>query len=257
MKFFFQRKFVIFFYALFLFLFASIHGDITYYASKEAVNPYNKQVLKPYLLPKSHPLYPQLRNLFKNPKMFKSADEFRKEGFHIQFGHKGLMVASHPNIKGYLFKKFPDKRSKETQLENYIRRIEGANTIRKFIEGNHFKHLMVPQKWLYRTPYGYILIVEKMDIYNLNETNNRYFQIDPEILKELCTTLHALGGCDAFTRNQPFTRSGKIAFVDTEHVGHMRNAFHKHILPALRHEMREYAISLWKKLDRETLGKKS
>lgn len=227
-----------------------VFGEVIYDIPK-AASKTSSESLKPYLLPKDHPLIPKLKDLFKNRKMFKTPKEFRKEGFHLNFGHRRLMVASHPKIEGYLIKKFPDAMSKEKQLENYIKRIKGANIIRNCIEEKNCKHLIVPQKWLYKTPYGYVLIVEKMDIYDLKETNRRYFQIDEEVLAELCEVLHAIGGCDAFTRNQPFTKSGKIAFVDTEHVGQKKDAFNKHILPLLRPDMQDFAMSLIKKLDRD------
>lgn len=209
----------------------------------------DRESLRSYLLPEDHPLAPKLKSLFKNPKMFKSPKNFRQEGFQLRFGHRQLMVAYHPEIGDYLIKKFPDSTPKERQIENYLRRIDGANTVRKYIESNQLKHILVPQKWLYRTPYGYVLIVEKMDIFELAETNRRYKQIDIETLTELCQVLHAVGGCDAFSRNQPFTKSGQVAFVDTEHVGKKKDAFHRHILPLLTPEKKEYALALWDNLE--------
>ena len=61
-----------------------------------------------------------------------------------------------------------------------------------------------------------------------------YDNMEIDILTELCTILHDVGGCDALPRNQPFTLSGKIAFVDTEHVGLLfKYHFRKIFVPAL------------------------
>lgn len=226
---------------------------------------------KSYLLPKKHSIHKHLRHLFKNTNMFESPESFNQEGFQIKLGHRQLMVGLHPSIPGYLFKKFTDSRSQKGQLENFIKRIEGAAKIRSFIKSHHFKHLIVPKKWLYELPpaftkkYGrksYILIVERMDIYQdaedpFGEISTLYYNIKTDVLKELCTTLHGVGGCDAFPRNQPFTRSGQIAFVDTEHVGEKKLHFIKHIISALNEEMKLYALTLWAILEKQESIRKS
>ncbi len=220
----------------------------------------NKRNLDSYLLPKDHFLQEHLKHIFHHSHMFHSAEHFKKAGFKVKLGHRQLMVGVHSSIPEYLFKKFPDSRSQSKQLQNYITRIKGAKILRKCIEKHNFKHFVVPQKWLYKLPdslfkkngeSSYILIVENMDIYD--EATNRalYYNMDIEILTELCIILHEVGGCDAFPRNQPFTRYGKIAFVDTEHVGKMKEHFIKHIVPALNKELQAYAVALWMKLEEE------
>ncbi len=222
--------------------------------------------LDSYLIPKHHPLREQLHHLFKHSHMFGSAESFTNAGFEVRFGHRDLMVGAYPSFPEYLFKKFADCRSQKMQLKNFIKRIEGAKVLRQYIEDHNFKHLVVPEKWLYKLPRrfskkpknkpAYILIVENMDIYDdwddLNgEARNRYYNMDIEMLTELCTVLHDVGGCDGYPRNQPFTRSGKIAFVDTEHVGKLKGHFIKHIVPALNEELQVYALALWEKLEQE------
>jgi hypothetical protein len=221
----------------------------------------SKKTVYACLLPKNHPLQPSLKQVFRDSKMFKSSEYFRRAGFDIKRGHKHLMVAAHPYIPGYLFKKFPDYTYPQlTQLENFVRRVEGAKIVRNLIKKHKFKHLIVPQKWIYKLPSSfsrverarsYILIVENMDICSEAEVAAKYYNMDKEMLKELCTLLHALGGCDAYPRNQPFTRSGKIAFIDTEHVGGMPGHFQKHIIPALNPSLQSYALALWAQLDEQ------
>lgn len=250
-----------------------------------SVSTTDKNSLKRYLLPNQHPLHSQLKDIFVYSNMFQSIKHFRKAGFQVRespnhfkdVGFKGndknrkgkprlwrIMVAAHPSCPGYLFKKFTDKISQEAQLRNYIKRIKGAEKIRNYINKHHFKHIVVPHKWLYKLPKSfhrlkpnsYILVVERMDIYDDWEDPNGqarklYYNMDKETLTEFCTLLHAIGGCDAFPRNQPFTRSGKIAFIDTEHVGQKEEHFFKYIVPALNKELQAYAIALWAKLEAE------
>ncbi|MCE2983034.1 MAG: hypothetical protein LW832_05655 [Parachlamydia sp.] len=220
--------------------------------------------IQQFLLPSYHPLHTYLKIIFKNPNMFKSANHFEGEGFTVIRGHRKLMVGAYPSIPQYLYKKFPDNSLPQSrQLDNFIKRIRGAATIRRTIDKYQFKHMVVPNKWLYKLPSSfskegpsYILVVDNMNIYSDwrdpdGMTRKLYYNMDAEVLTELCTLLHALGGCDAFPRNQPFTHEGKIAFVDTEHVGQMKGHYLKHIVPALREDLRPYAIALWNQLEAE------
>lgn len=220
----------------------------------------DRQSLKSYLLPQDHLLQSPLQGLFHDRYMFKSAKHFKRAGFNVKLGHRSLMVGSHSTIPYHLIKKFSDKILQTRQLENYIKRIEGAKVLREYIKEHNFKHLIVPEKWLYKLPsifphQSFVLVVEKMNIYDWDDPNGEakrlYYNMDIEVLTELCTILHDVGGCDAFPRNQPFTHSGKIAFVDTEHVGKLKGHFHKHIIPALNKEMQAYAIALWEQLEEE------
>lgn len=225
----------------------------------------NQKSLEPYLLPLNHPLQEKLLILFQNEHMFASPEKFSEAGFQVKLGHHRLMVGFHSCIPKYVIKKFSDRVPREMQLKNYIKRIGGAKILRRYIKEHNFKHLVVPKKWLYKLPRNifnkkknYILIVENMNIYDdwedLNgEARRGYYHMDKEILTELCMILHDVGGCDAFPWNQPLTHSGKIAFVDTEHVGNLKffDYFIKNIVPALNEENQAYALSLWTKLEEE------
>lgn len=249
----------------FCFIFAIYLPSYSLFANAtplKVLNYQKNEVLVSHLLPQNHPVRPYLKSLFDHPHLFKSVRSFESAGFKVKSGHRGLMVGFHPSIPRYLFKKFSDHRSQSGQLENFIKRLEGARILREYIQKHNFKHLVVPQKWLYQLPksfskkYGspsYVLIVENMDIYDWDDPNGEakrlYYNMDREMLTELCTLLHAVGGCDAYPRNQPFTHYGKIAFVDTEHIGQLKNHFLKHIVPALNEELQIYARELWRKLE--------
>jgi hypothetical protein len=244
---------------LFIF-YEALHADqvIGHHALRE-------RSLAPYLLPKGNPLYQQLADLFHDPDMFHSQSHLKRAGFKVKSGNARtkLMVAGHSSIPHHLLKKFPDSVSQSKQLQNFIRRIQGADILRESIKKHNFKHLVVPGKWLYKLPkqfpsHSYVLVVEKMDIYDdgndpKGETRKRYYNIDKEVLTELCILLHDIGGCDSLPRNIPFTRSGQIAFIDTEHVGtpKTREQFHRDTLPLLNPELQAYALALWEQLEEE------
>lgn len=219
--------------------------------------------LLPYLLPENHHLQVVLKKLLNNSNMFRSPTHFRQAGFQVKMGHKHLMVGAHPSMPDHLIKRFPDSVPSIMQLENFIKRINGANLIRELIKERNYDRLVVPKKWVYQLPSSfakfpstksYILIVEKMDIYNEKENHEHYYKMDEETLTQLCSTLHAIGGCDGYPRNQPFIKTGQIAFVDTEHVGEMKDHFHKHIIPALSPDMQIFADQLWRELERAEQG---
>lgn len=224
--------------------------------------------LKSYLLPRSHPLNDSLNHLFRHSSMFRAPKYLIAAGFDVKISHHHrLMIAGHPDIPNHLVKKFIDHISESSQLRNFIKRIRGARILNKYIKELDLKHIVVPRKWLYQLPRNfrtnsYLLVVEKMDIYDdwenpHGEARQLYYNMDKEILTEFCILLHAVGGCDSIPRNQPFTRSGQIAFIDTEHVGEHKGHFYRHIIPALNPKLQAYATHLWKKLEREKREKNS
>lgn len=230
----------------------------------------NEISLDAYLLPETHPLHKILPQIFVHHSMYDSVIYLKKAGFKllgINQPNRTMMkvlVAEHPQAPNYLFKKFFNIIPKRMQLKNYIKRIRGSEKIRATIQKYGFKHLVVPHKWLYELPKSfskrknktYLLVVEKLDIHDdwdnpKGKARKLYYNMDKEVLHELCTLLHALGGCDAFPRNQPFTRAGKIAFIDTEEVEQKKGHFIKNIVPALKPKLQAYATALWEKLEEE------
>lgn len=229
----------------------------------ERIQQSSKDLIKKYLLPKNSPLKKELKKLFIDPNMFISEETFRKSGFGVKHGHRSLMLGFHHTIPNYIIKKFIDQISPKKQLINYLNRLRGAEIIQKYIIDHQFQHLVVPKKWLYRLPKGfsessdrtYVLIVENMNILDGGDhpegaAAKAYYNMNREQLTELATLLFDVGGCDAFPRNQPFNRSGKIAFIDTEHVGKKKfiNHFLIHTIPSLNPEMQSYGITLWNML---------
>jgi hypothetical protein len=259
-----QTSFI--FYIIIFILCAFIHTHVECIQTTLKAQKQGPKFPKSYLLPEEDPLHHKLKDLFQDPFMFESPKDLKKAGFKIKVNRNShCMVASHPSLPNHLIKKFYDDISQRHQLKNFIRRIKGAQTLRKYIKDHHFNHLIVPKKWLYQLPDSfaedfsfpsYALIVEKMDIYDdWDDPNGKarelYYHMDKEVLRELCVLLHDLGGCDSLPRNQPFTRTGKIAFVDTEDVGKLKDHFLKFTVRALNPELQTYAIDLWQKLEEQ------
>lgn len=242
-------------------VFCTVYSPLCARPLREPTNPedINQETILPYLLPEKHPLRKILAEIFVDPNMFQSYEQFVNAGFEVKRGSKRLLVGRHPSIPDYLFKKYYGQ-SQTSQLYNYIQRIEGANFLRQYIKEHDFKHLTVPKKWLYELPSNfserrsektYLLIVERMDLItdHYSEGKILYYNMDADMLTELCTILHEVK-CDAFpTRNLPMTHSGKIAFVDTETVRKGKSNFIKRFVPLLNPEMQTYALALWEKLE--------
>lgn len=243
---------------IFTFLFLSHFGNLS--GVEEA--PTYMLTVKECLLPKHHPLQDQLKPLFQDKNMFDSRDLVKEAGFHhIKSQRKGIMVVTHPNIEGYLIKKFQSSVAQKEQLENYIKRISGARALQEFIKSNHLQHIVVPQKWLYRLPKSfsdketgertYVLIVEKMDLcsksHNCDGNTKKYQDIDEEILREICIVVYNFRGLDSVRENMPFTTQNQVAFIDTEKWEENR----PHYLGKLRHHLSEKSIQFAEKVFQE------
>ena len=168
-----------------------------------------------------------LDRLFHRWPDFESAKDWRQAGFEILRDKEDkILVLSHKSAKRYLFKKYgsDDWRSPREQLEKYQSRVTWAALLRSHIINNGLRHVVVPQKWLCTLPAEsgskgkspHVVVVERHRILDADESAACYRRIDAEVVRELCTILFAFRGLDFKIRNVPFTRDGKIAFIDTE-----------------------------------------
>lgn len=214
---------------VFSFLFQLI-CSVLYADSKQTVIPTLSAI--DYVLPSNHPLEAQLKTIFNDPNMFNSPEQLKHAGFQVfERVHRGLMVARHPLIKGYLFKKFQNNVNQQDQFDNYMKRASGARALSQFIKKNDLQHIVVPKKWLYQLPKkfsdrktkeaAYILIVEEINICSGGadpggEVAQRYYHIEEDVLRELCLVVYHFRGLDSVLHNMPFTYDNKIAFIDTE-----------------------------------------
>lgn len=167
-----------------------------------------------------------LAKLFRDPKMFESANDWRRAGFEvIRDSYEKIIVAKHEAAKGYLFKKYASRSSKDL-YEKYNQRVEGSDLIRAHVRSRNLQHLVVPQKWLhelsskfnYRGRPAYLLVVERFKILDKEDSLEEYRHIDQAVLHEVCSVLATFRGLDFTAKNAPFTKGGKIAFIDTEYA---------------------------------------
>lgn len=165
--------------------------------------------------------------LFSDPAMFDSNETLTSAGFSLvkrRSSDEKMMVASHPSVPGYLFKKFGRSVDCDAQRENYRARVRGADEIRSVIEKHRLDRLVVVHKWICELPSQFgarkrcpeLLVVERVDLLSKNESRQRYRAIDPATLEQLCRVLHTFSGFDAAIHNLLFTPTGQIAFFDTE-----------------------------------------
>ncbi len=230
--------------------------------------PYNPLVplslweeLTPYFLPDHHPIKSQLDHLFQQMRVTQSEESFEKAGFSKPKMRKptNLVIGRHPRFKEYIFKVYLDTQPAVCEWGNWIQRIKGARAIQAYLARHPFCHFAVPQKWIYPLPLepsppdhagfkrkNFILIVENMHILN-TKSNLKAFKkrISPQILEQLYTLIREEGLIDSvYPDNIPFTKSGKIAFIDTEHHYPGASIPYHQLTPFLSQDMQHYWQSL-------------
>ena len=209
--------------------------------------------------------------LFHRWPKFESPKDWRKAGFHLlrvlSNRPDKILVVGHELTPRFLFKKYgsSDRQSPRAQLEKYQNRVAGASLLRSHIVKNGLRHVVVPQKWICALPAEpgskgqstHVLVVERHKIRDADESAQCYRRIGAEAACELCTILFAFRGLDFKARNAPFTRDGKISFIDTEHTAqvqlsrkkldHHNNRYQKAVDLMLSKHLR-LAEDVWKEL---------
>lgn len=224
--------------------------------------PLIHRLVRPYLLPKDHPLIPKLDVVCADLDLFKSRVNLVHAGWTLhdvssRSGWWTIIVASRPEIEGYVIKTYSTEFKDPTYdvaLYRYVRRVRNSQRLRRCLDEHHCNHLVAPRKWLYRLPKSqtYVIIAEKLDIlpgsHEAGEILERYASISKEQLEELATVFYAVDGVDAFLQNIPFTTDEKIAFIDTDHVGVYPDAWEGRIVPHLPPELQDYAREFYRNL---------
>lgn len=188
--------------------------------------------LKPYFLPIHHPIKKRLDKIFKKHRVILSQEAFEKAGFQAKIRKAdNIVVGRHPECPKYLFKVYFDTHL-FSEWEHLLKRIEGALAIQECIKDHHFTHFCIPKKWIYPLPEeppppeksgyyrkNFILVVEEMDLLSKKENLDAFKnEITPEMLTELYLIISQEGLIDSiYPDNIPFTKKGKLAFIDTEH----------------------------------------
>ena len=167
--------------------------------------------------------------LFVDPSMFDSRRNWRRAGFDVldTANDNECMVAGHPSAPGYLFKKYANDNS-ENANENYAARLKGSCRLAEFVRREGLRHIVVPQKHLHELPSRFgkaarLLVVERLDVLGRSESKRRYGDIAEPVLRDLLVVLDEFKGLDSNIKNVPFTRDGRIAFIDLEHWDRRRD----------------------------------
>lgn len=190
---------------------------------------YEKEA-KPHLLPKSHPIYGTLSEIFSKTNDPLTKTTIQPLGFEI-LDKLGLhvIVAKHRQMKGYVFKFFKYHEFPGVDWQHWIKRINGAKLIQEGINKLGYQKIFkVARKWLFKTKSmqskdgknypAYILIAEDVKPKPVKKNQHAWrYQTSEITLDALHTMLRFYGLRDcARIHNVPYCEDGKIAFVDTE-----------------------------------------
>lgn len=215
--------------------------------------------MEPYFLPYNHPLRKKLDSIFKKTRALASSRSLKKAGFSQpkprKFSH--AVVSKHESLKNVVVKLFTD----DTLCPEWpllLKRIKGSISLKKTLEllgyENEFK---VPRKWIYPLPpfpvatsgtafpKNFILISEDMELVSKKKNFFLWFTITNEsILRTLYHILETEGLSDSvYPFNLPFSKDGKIAFIDLEYHHTWPIPYHK-LLSYLRPEMQ----TIWQEI---------
>lgn len=232
------------------------------YSKPSSLTKEEWEQVQPFLLPLDHPAKQVLDLIHKKIRMTTSFETIILAGFRvIRENSRGMIVAEHPKMPGYLIKTvLDDDRVAKPDWVLWHRRALGAAFIEANIEKNHFeKWLKVPKKWLYPIPNEckprqgqgiypkqFILVVEKMDVYDHKQNKKKYrHEMTREKLKALYTVLTEERLYDSmFIDNAGFCKDGKMAFIDTEYYHDKRALKYEKLNGYLSSDL----LSYWKQL---------
>ena len=206
-----------------------------------------------------------LDSLFHKKSLFDSLKKLREAGFQIvRPTEEGrVTVFGHASVPGYLFKKFlrDSPHPYKKQLISYASRVGGARAVKAHLDALGIHSITVPRKWLCELPRRfrssgkseYIVVVEKCNLLERNDTIERYRTISRDTLRDLCTIFFTFKSVDFSSKNLPFTAEGKIAYIDTGYVKRItedltfrRNNYKKYVDKwLLTEESRRYGKALW------------
>ena len=248
---------------IFLFICLFIFGSV----EAASPNPYVKDkvwdLVTPYLIPDDHPAKAKLDELFSKSRVTTSIKTMEKAGFRNvapqKFTH--IIVTNHPELEGYIIKVYLDAHryyKQRPEYMYYVWRAMGSRKIQNLLDemgwNDTFK---VPKKWIYPLPAepsppdelirkNFILVEEDMDICDTSENNRCWGSdlVDKELIDKFYFIVTELGLSDcAKPPNAPFSKDGRIAFVDTQTFDSWPVSYEK-LTSFLSEDMRDY----WKQL---------
>lgn len=224
-------------------------------------NTWNR--IEPHLLPENHAIKPALDALFSASRATLCLESLESAGFINpkvrEWTH--IVVTKHPDIPGYIFKIYLDAQrcfNNKKEYDYWLMRIEGVRAIKEELQRRNWEdRFKTPTKWMYMLPQepappeefikkDFILVEEDMDIYD-DEQNYKLWKsnsVTKEFLKDFYHLCEELGLYDcAKPDNAPFSKDGKIAFIDTQTI-HQWPVNYTRMSRYLSQKMQ----SFWKKL---------
>lgn len=196
----------------------------------------NAEETSNYFLPKEFIVHKKLKKIFERCK----SSDFNSTtmtllGFKLlpKKNKRKIFVGFHNEIKGYAVKFFNNPHGKISEIDLFIKRIQGAELIRSYIEKNLLMdYFKVPKKWIWKIPnikqMRYLLLVEDMDLLSSHANIKKWKKENFEntFLLNLYYIIKDVGLLDSlYIDNIPFSKDGKIAFIDTEHYSHKKIQF--------------------------------
>lgn len=209
-------------------------GSAAAYEKSPHVSEDAWNIVEPYFLPLDHPMKTALDKIFNVYRATASHQALKKAGFSFKLPRddRRVTVAKHSKLKGLLIKIFLDtQNTHQEEWKMWIRRIQGAQCIQAGLDKHGYNHIMkTPQKWIYPLPptplegegqfrQNFILVVENMRILSEEENRVKYrLAMNKEKMDALYIMLTEYVLIDSvYLDNIPFSKDGKIAFIDTEH----------------------------------------
>jgi hypothetical protein len=189
--------------------------------------------VSPYLISEQHPAKAKLDRIFAQKGVLATEQSMKDAGFDLLCYRegRGLVVARHPLLKGYLLKTYLDD-AKHAEWNRWVRRSKGSRLVQKCINGNGYyqRAIKVPQKWIYQLPTKsigsstsvagpreFVLLVEDMRLLDLEDTKLLYLKwISCNALDALFNVIDKSGYSDSHIGNVPISRDKRIALIDTE-----------------------------------------
>ncbi len=246
------------------FFFIAIGSIKPIYGEPYLQNPYvDSEVwnnLVQYFLPEEHPIKPILDEIFSQVRVVESLESMQAAGFKLTETQGTRVYAmKHPGIPGYIFKMYPDNKPTRIDYVSWSNRIIGAGLLRDQIhELGHGSMFKVAHKWIYPLPAepsppehlmnqrkNFVLIVDNMHILKKKENHRKWRSLKKKkYLRALYAIIRPVGAGDCVRANNlPWSRDGKIAFVDTE-IHHRWPIRYHPLVEHLNESMRKFWLKL-------------
>lgn len=211
------------------------------------------QNIAPYLLPDTHPVKENLDRIFEYSNALGTRNTLIEAGFTLhEGGFSKTTIARHKDLNGVFIKLYLDDQPEINELYKLMKRIKGAERAKISIVQHHWEHLFkVPRKWLYILPENasysayphkkFVLVAEDMHLLPKKKNYDLWrYQTSKSLLNKVYTILTEAGLSDsAYPFNMPYSKDGRIAFVDTEHYN-VWPVVYDNLSKYLSSEMRSY-----------------